>query len=71
MNILQMKLREVDPNNGRRYFVEVENNIDYNLLFLRRKDAEIYKKGLKLSLSQLNATIKKITIEDGFIVDGK
>lgn len=65
---LARKLSNRDMNNGTRWIVEVENNIDLTLTFYKRKDAEVYRKALRLSTSNLKSTVRKIVLDEGYIV---
>lgn len=64
---LARKLSNRDMNNGTRWIVEVENNIDLTLTFYKRKDAEIYRKALRLSTANLKSTVRKIVLDEGYI----
>lgn len=64
---LARKLSNRDMNNGTRWIVEVENNIDLTLTFYKRKDAEVYRKALRLSTSNLKSTVRKIVLDEGYI----
>ena len=64
---LAQRLSKRDMNNGTRWIVEVENNIDLTLTFYKRKDAEVYRKALRLSTSNLKSTVRKIVLDEGYI----
>lgn len=64
---LARKLSNRDMNNGTRWIVEVENNIDLTLTFYKRKDAEVYRKALRLSTANLKSTVRKIVLDEGYI----
>ena len=62
---LAQKLSNRDALNGTRWIVEVEHNIDLTLTFYKRKDAEVYRKALRLSTSNLKSTVRKIALTNG------
>lgn len=64
---LAQRLSNRDMNNGTRWIVEVENNIDLTLTFYKRKEAEVYRKALRLSTANLKSTIRKIVLNEGYI----
>lgn len=64
---LARKLSNRDALNGTRWIVEVEHNIDLTLTFYKRKDAEVYRKALRLSTSNLKSTVRKIVLDEGYI----
>ena len=59
------KLSNRDALNGTRWIVEVEHNIDLTLTFYKHKDAEVYRKALRLSTSNLKSTVRKIALTNG------
>jgi len=64
---LAQKLSNRDALNGTRWIVEVEHNIDLTLTFYKRKDAEVYRKALRLSTANLKSTVRKIVLDEGYI----
>lgn len=64
---LAQKLSKRDVSNGIWWIVEVEHNIDLTLTFYKRKDAEVYRKALRLSTSNLKSTVRKIVLDEGYI----
>ena len=64
---LAQKLSKRDVSNGIWWSVEVEHNIDLTLTFYKRKDAEVYRKALRLSTSNLKSTVRKIVLDEGYI----
>lgn len=64
---LAQKLSNRDVSNGTRWIVEVEHNIDLTLTFYKRKDAEVYRKALRLSTANLKSTVRKIVLDEGYI----
>ena len=64
---LAQRLSNRDMNNGTRWIVEVENNIDLTLTFYKRKDAEVYRKALRLSTANLKSAVRKIVLDEGYI----
>ena len=64
---LAQKLSNRDVSNGIRWIVEVEHNIDLTLTFYKRKDAEVYRKALRLSTANLKSTVRKIVLDEGYI----
>ena len=62
----RLKLSNRDYANGVRYIVKTgKDNLD--LVFFRRKDAEVYRKALRLSTSNLKSTVRKIVLDEGYI----
>lgn len=64
---LAQKLSKRDALNGTRWIVEVENQIDLTLTFYKRKDAEVYRKALRLSTANLKSAVRKIVLDEGYI----
>lgn len=63
------KLKNYDLFTGTRWTVEVDGDASRTLVFYKRKDAELYKKSLRLSTSNVKSTIKKLALDNGYILD--
>ena len=62
----RLKLSNRDYANGVRYIVKTgKDNLD--LVFFRRKDAEAYRKVLRISSGVVSSTIEKIKLNEGYI----